>query len=308
MPNIEKGQQMIDADIQKAPTLYSPTEFLDKVEDLHEKGMPPGDSTGWSTLDKHYSVYPGLFTVVTGWPGSGKSEFVDALMLNLALKSDWKFAIFSFENQPVSFHLVKLLEKMSGKRFGEPKEGELFVNRIHEEDVQKLTAKLDSCMSFCKGFSGGFSLSDVLDSAQEYLSTFPDNKRGVIIDPWNELEHKRPHGQNETEYISHQLSMVRNWCRLNKVHVWIVAHPSKMRREDGKLPIPRPDMISGSQHWWNKADCALTIHRLHQKGEKAKNVDIHVQKIRFKHIGQIGKATLYYDVKTGRYNDPIDSY
>src|SRR5690348_17390430 len=37
--------------------------------------------------------------------------------------------------------------------------------------------------------------------------------------------------------------------RSNGVHVWLVAHPAKQKRgDDGKLPIPTPDMISGSQH------------------------------------------------------------
>jgi hypothetical protein len=40
-----------------------------------------------------------------------------------------------------------------------------------------------------------------------------------------------------------------------------VAHPQKVARENGKLPVPRPDMISGSQHWWNKADNAITVWR-----------------------------------------------
>jgi twinkle protein len=109
---------------------------------------------------------------------------------------------------------------------------------------------------------------------------------------------------SETEYVSKTLSYVRNWGRQHSVHVWIVAHPQKMRREDGgKLPIPRPDMISGSQHWWNKADCALTVWRdLEQTG--ASTVQIHVQKVRFKHIGRPGVVELAYDRVTGRYSEP----
>jgi twinkle protein len=56
----------------------------------------------------------GQFTVVTGWPGSGKSEWLDALLVNLT-KSGWKFAIFSPENQPTELHIAKLLEKIAGK-------------------------------------------------------------------------------------------------------------------------------------------------------------------------------------------------
>jgi hypothetical protein len=77
---------------------------------------------------------------------------------------------------------------------------------------------------------------------------------GQVMDPWNELEHWRPAGLSETEYVSQTLSYVRNWARTHGVHVFIVAHPRNEKRVDGKLPIAKLDMISGSQHWWNKAD------------------------------------------------------
>jgi twinkle protein len=115
------------------------------------------------------------------------------------------------------------------------------------------------------------------------LSKFPDSPRGVIIDPWNEIEHTRG-GMSETDYISKSLSTVRNWARLNNVHVWIVAHPAKQRREEGKLPVPRPDMISGSVHWWNKADNAIAVARDYDSEEDL--VDIYIQKVRFKHVGE----------------------
>ena len=299
MANADKGRKMIDAEMQKKPVLYSPLEALKKVDKLHRDGMPSGDQTGWPSLDKHYTVFPGLITIVTGWPSSGKSEFIDALVINLAEMSGWKFAMFSFENQPISYHIIKMIEKMSGKPFGPG-----YLDRIVNDELTELVDRLSQSFSFCSRASGNFSLKDVLDASQEYLKNFPESKRGVVIDPWNELEHNRPERLSETEYISKQLSMVRNWARLNNVHVWITAHPQKVVREKGKLPVPRPDMISGSQHWWNKSDCAICIDRAHSQGDKQKEVDIHIQKIRFKHIGKIGSIVLHYDRDTGEYIDP----
>jgi twinkle protein len=62
-------------------------------------------------------------------------------------------------------------------------------------------------------------------------------------------------------------------------------------------------MISGSQHWWNKADQCITVWRDYDAGTS--DVEIHVQKVRFKHHGKIGKATLEYDRVTGRYHEPL---
>ena len=112
---------------------------------------------------------------------------------------------------------------------------------------------------------------------------------------------RRPQGLSETEYVSKTLSYVRTgWT--NNVHVWIVAHPQKMHRENGKLPVPKPDMISGSQHWWNKADVAITVWR-NQEDHEDQNVDVHIHKVRFKHIGRPGVVSLRYDRITGRYHE-----
>lgn len=298
MADAAKGRAVLDAETAKRPVLSSPQTRQDALRALWREGMPSGDRTGWMSLDKHYTVAPGQFTVVTGWPGSGKSEWLDALLVNLT-RQGWKFAVFSPENQPIELHISKLLEKMAGKPFGHgPTE------RMSEDEITEWTDELGQSIAFMESPSDdALTVQDVIEVATPFLAQFPESKRGLVIDPWNELEHWRPPGLSETEYVSKTLSVVRNWARRNQIHVWIVAHPQKMRREDGKLPIPRPDMIAGSQHWWNKADCAITVWRDFDKLE-SQDVDVYVQKCRFKHIGRPGFVTLKYDRVTGRYYEP----
>jgi len=72
--------------------------------------------TDWPNLDKHYRVRPGELTAITGAPGSGKSQFIDALTMNLAERHGWKFALCSFEN-PAAHHIAKLAELHLDKPF-----------------------------------------------------------------------------------------------------------------------------------------------------------------------------------------------
>lgn len=284
--------------MSKWPEITCHAGLLPELEDLWHKGMPPGDKTGWPSVDKHYSVVPGQLTILTGWPGSGKSEWLDALLVHL-MHQDWKVAIFSPENQPLVLHAAKLLEKVSGKPFGRGPTERLTIKDIRELSVDLLGGRI----AFVRApDEGARTAQNVIDAAQPWLDNFVGKKRGLVIDPWNELEHWCPPGLSETLYISQQLSLVRNWARQNDVHVWIVAHPQKVRREDGKLPVPRPDMIAGSQHWWNKADCAITVWRDMENPEN-QTVDIHVQKVRFKHVGRPGVVSLRYDRVTGRYHE-----
>lgn len=286
-------------------------QFASLVSRLWDAGLPSGTSTGWPSLDHHYTVAPGQMTIVTGWPGSGKSEWLDAMLLNLAFQG-WRIAMYSPENRPEEVHVVKYLEKLVGKPF---RDGP--TPRMSKDEAKEAMDTLSGWFSFLVPSSDTdrhtFGLEDIMNAAElafRGMGAWKSkvNPAGLVIDPWNELEHQRPRHWSETEYISHVLTTVRSWARANKVHVWIVAHPQKLRRDDGgKLPIPRPDAISGSQHWWNKADNCVTVWRPlddHVAGNRS--VDIHVQKVRFKHIGTPGVVTLEYDRITGRYSEPSD--
>lgn len=300
MPDATKGAAYLDAEADKVPDIKSALDYRDRVSELWRRGLPPGDKTGWPGVDSLYTVCPGQLSIVTGWPGAGKSEWLDALMVNLTRQS-WKFAICSFENLPVEIHIAKLMEKLAGRPFGAGPTA-----RIAEDELTEYCDDLARNYRFITPKQGSISLRRVVETAEAYLLQDDGLKRGLVVDPYNELEHWRPAGISETEYVSEQLSFVRNWARANNVHVWIVAHPQKVPRENGKLPRPRPDMISGSQHWWNKADCAITIWRdPEQPGSPA--VDVIVQKIRFKHIGKPGVFTLNYEKVTGRYFEPLAS-
>ena len=93
------------------------------------------------------------------------------------------------------------------------------------------------------------------------------------------------------------------WARSANLHVWVVAHPAKIYKDTatGKRGVPTPYDIAGSAHWYNKADNIITVHRDQTAGNPL--VDIHVQKVRFKHIGKVGVIQLHYDKITGRYAD-----
>lgn len=298
MANVDRGLAYLDAAIESAPKLVDPAVLGERVAALWDSGLPSGYKTGWPSVDKHYTVAPGQLTILTGWPGSGKSEWLDALLVNLC-RQGWHIGMFSPENQPIELHASKWLEKITGKPFGRgPTE------RMTKDEAIACAAKLDGWMRFLEPpKDGGVSAMGVVKAFEPWLRA-QEGPCGLVIDPWNELEHWRPTNLSETEYVSQTLSSVRNWARSSNTHVWIVAHPQKMRREDGKLPIPRPDMISGSQHWWNKADAAITVWRDMEDLDK-QEIEVHVQKIRFKNIGRPGLIELRYDRVTGRYSEPI---
>lgn len=268
-----------------------------EVFDLYRAGgFPKGSSTGWASVDELYTVGTGQWTVITGTPNSGKSEWLDALMVNLAKREPWKFFIYSPENWPLAFHHAKIIEKYTGKPFNPgPTE------RIDEEELDAAEEWMRGKFHF--GKPDRPNLLNILDEAEHITSAAGTTwKTGVIVDPWNQLEHCRLPGQTMTDYVSETLTGVTDRVREYNIHFWLVAHPAKLRKDrDGKYPIPTPHDIADSAHFWNKSDCCITVWR--DQVEGSQDVDIHVQKCRWKHIGRIGLTTLLYNRVTGQYRE-----
>ena len=272
--------------------VVEPTSLTARIMERYHHAPARGLSTGWASVDDYYTVEPGQLTVVTGVPSSGKSEWLDALMLNLATEHAWSFAVCSPENAPVELHIEKLLEKVEGKpiRVG-PTE------RMSPKEVLRGLAFLQAHMRLIVP-EEALTIHGVLDRASVLVRRV--GIQGLIVDPFNEFDHTRDRGQTETEYIGQVLGAMKRWARKWGVHVWLVAHPQKLfRREDGSYPIPTPYDINGSANFRNKADNCITVWR--DEAILGSPVQIHVQKVRHKHIGKVGMAELQWDGRTGRY-------
>lgn len=276
--------------------IIHPSDVAFDVKRLHKAGgLPRGESTGFKALDPLYTVALGQWTVVSGWPGSGKSELLDAILVRLALDGKWKFVIYSPENWPLELHIAHIIEKYLGKPFNPGP-----TQRLNEDELDSALAWMDGKFIFAKPEQP--DMASILEEASKLVSSGGGWKLGVVVDPWNQLEHHRPRHLSETEYISQTLTWVIEWVRKANCHLWMVAHPTKLQRlKDGSLPIPTLHDISGGAHWWNKSDNGFCVHR--NQAEGSQEVEVHVQKVRFRHIGHAGLATLLYDRVTGRFHD-----
>jgi twinkle protein len=272
--------------------LHSILDYVDEVITLYRDGRKRGLSTGWVALDEFITIRPGELSVVTGVPGSGKSEFIDALTVNLASAYGWRFALCSFENPPAQ-HIAKLAEKYSGLPFWDGLTG-----RMSEVDLRRAIDWIADRFFLIRFDDEAPTIEVILEKARAAVMRY--GIRGLVIDPYNEIEHRRPANMNETEYVSQLLGKVKRFATNHALHVWFVAHPAKLQRESGgSRPIPTLYDIAGSANWVNKADLGLVIHRDPEKDST--RTDVLVRKVRFKSVGKIGSISLRWDRAIGRY-------
>ena len=277
--------------------LYSPGDMREAVLSLYDEGLKRGLSTGWGAVDEYYTVRTCEMTIITGIPGSGKSTWLDALTYNMNRQHGWKIAYCSPENWPVSRHVANIAEKHVKRSFIDTPYS--VIRRMSRAELESAISKMDGNFFFTQLSDNDMSIENILSVMQAAISRH--GVKGIVLDPWNELEHHRPANKNESEFVSEALGKIRRFARLNNVHVWIVAHPVKLKRnEDGTYPVPRLYDISGSAHFYNKADNGIAVYR-YKPG--IHTVQIHVQKVRFKEIGTLGSCELKFVYDSGTYEE-----
>lgn len=288
-----------DAEAWPVQGLYDANHFEKMVWDLYEKGIGRGESTGYASVDELYTIVPGQVTIVTGIPSSGKSEFIDQIMVNMASFSGWKFGICSFENEP-RLHIAKLIAKRVGRPFFKG-----YHERMTKHEYDAAFSFIQDHFSFVHQDDGGLAdLDSILDRLRVAVMRY--GIRGAVIDPYNFISRENRNA-SETEWISDMLTKVKAFAMGHGIHIWFVAHPTKLQRgADGRIPPPGGYDISGSAAWFAKADCGLTVHR--EKDEPLV-AQVHIWKCRFSWVGKQGQTNLLYDIGTTKYNElaPINN-
>jgi twinkle protein len=270
-------------------------DLAERIDRLYAEGLTPGEHPGSAALARHYTVKPGQWSVFSGVPGHGKSALLDWLLVGLAERAGWRFAVCSPENQPLERHAAQLIQIRARKPFGAGPRA-----RLSPEELAEARDWLARRFWFILPPDDEFTIDGILRRARAAVLRY--GVRGVVIDPWNEIEHSRPPSMTETEYIGQALTKIRNFARRHELHVWIVAHPTKLVKDrDGQYPVPTLYDISGTANWRNKADMGVVVWR--DPTDESAPTQVHVQKVRFRECGEVGMVPLYFDKATGRYSD-----
>lgn len=275
--------------------LYNVSDFQDTLVHYFNEGMKAGVPTGWENLDGLYSVMPGEFTVVTGVPNSGKSEWVSSLLLNLAKGENWKFAVFSPEHSKEE-HVVTLAEKVMEKS-ASPKTREMTA-----DELLNAASWIEKHFHFIStdDYAQTPNLDWILEMASVAVMRYGIN--GFVLDPWNQIETSKPTNISDTDFIGLCITKIMRWAKMHKVKAWVVVHPTKIRADkDGKTPVPSLYDIHGSANWVNMPDNGLVIYR---SEDVSSTTEIYVKKVRRKFVGKRGKCTLRFEVKIGKYTVP----
>jgi twinkle protein len=275
--------------------LYGEITIDDMYETLNDfffEGYPEGFACKVSdSFDEHLKFYPGQLTIVTGIPGSGKSEFVDWIMTGLAKHHSWNFGICSFECPP-EIHVTKLAEKITNKAFAFRSNHE---HRMSQSEFEKSLFMINSHFHFMNLSLIDITIDGIISKAEEFVKRYGIN--GFLFDPWNCIEAK----EDTTNYILQCLNKLINFLEKYKVHGFLVAHPTKLKKDlqTKKYVIPNLYDISGSAHFFNRTHNGISIYRDFETNQ----VDIYFQKVKWSWLGKLGYSSYSFNKDTRAYSE-----
>lgn len=202
-------------------------------------------------LEPHYNARLGDFVVVTGIPSMGKTAFVNDVCCHLVEMHRWPVAFASFEQAPQIDHR-RNLRTWHGRKL---------VRQMDRHEIEAADKWIDQWFSFIvpdedEDADLGWALERCATAVLRY------GAKVVVIDPWNEMDHIRPPDMSLTEYTGFAIKQFKKFAKKYAVHLIVVAHPAKQKKnDDGTFNIPSLYDISDSQHWFNKPDVGIVVHR-----------------------------------------------
>lgn len=239
-------------------------------------------------------VIPGTFSVITGYAGQGKTSVIMGIVSDI-LKQGHNVALASFETAVKPILQTKLRAFLMGCSDRD----------TETRDTRQVDAMLQEQLSIIAQQPGSDDDDMTLDECLELarIAVIRDGIKLLIIDPWNEIEHKARRDESETDYTGRAIRMMKRFARNYQVALWLVAHPRKPVMDGGSARAPTLYDISGSANFANKADFGVIVHR----PKKDTNlVDIHVTKVRMGLPGKMGTVRLDWDWQRSRYELPLD--
>tara|TARA_R110001632_G_scaffold71421_1_gene165687 strand:+ start:1322 stop:3037 length:1716 start_codon:yes stop_codon:yes gene_type:complete len=257
----------------------------EELKDFVKNGFKPGFQIGIENFDNIFSTYTGQFITVTGIPSSGKSDFVDQMVVGYNKNYNWKTAFASPENQPTFLHAHKLMRKVWQDMPS--------ASDIDNDKWNQVTEHVNDNFYFID--MDKYSLEAVLRKGAELVK-----RKGIkclVIDPFNKVRDINASSDDVNRYTLEYLQKIETFAKKYDVLVIVVAHPTKMYKDkDGKIEEPTMYNIKGGGEWYDASYHGLLVHRDYE----AKTVKAKVLKVKFQNLGENGaEAHFKWEYKSG---------
>lgn len=277
---------------------------------------------GLKNISERLGITKGFPTYIGAVPGSGKTEVLLEILLQLSELSGWKHVILTGETGKAEEIYAKLIHKHGRKPFmkvnrkGYPinnhqtdKESEDSFKWVSEHFLVIDAMKIDT--------SKPFRWDDLIEHVEGMLNLSDFKYDSLSIDPFYEIDREdKPQTDGQLRALFHK---VYHYCEEKDIVVFLTSHIVQMKRDvkllDGTYDRSEPTAFdfSGGQAWYQKGFNLVTIYRpnvlmdLGDKPPEENEVWVNIRKSKPDGTGQTGRVKLYFDYyNSNRYYELID--
>lgn len=281
-------------------------EIQQDLNNLREKGFQRGKSIGWDFDLLPYTVKLGSTTYIAASPGSGKTEIIKEIQINLSCLHNWNHVVFTPETGSIEEVYAEYCHSFVGKPY--------LKGKNHMDEAEKTHAEMfiDSHFIIVDPIDKDLNVKDFYKMITDIENDWDKTVHTTVLDPWNELEEvylPQDLGR-EDKYVSRVLGDIRKNARATNRHHFIVTHVRDQqlitREGVSYYPMPHAREFAGGQSWFRKANTMIIPWRppygLSDNDGKpytANELHFRIAKSKPKGVSRNGTYVLYLD--TDRY-------
>lgn len=281
----------------------------DSLHDILANGYQKGLSIGSRSFDDHFRFRTSELDMVVGGANQGKSWYLFWIMMVLAVKHGWKWAVYVPENSPPTEFYRTMIQMLTGKTFVRGRPDTL---KKHELDIATEWISEHFFMINFEDEETEVTFEVLLEKFRELV--FRKGIKGCLIDPINDLIAKKRPGENLEDYNLRQLGKMRKFKQRYDLKFILSMHPNseadravEMDNDNRRRPkVLELADASGGSVFKNRVDNGISVYRNFWYDDTRLTTEVHIKKIKFQEaVGLPTKReypiTLNYDNDIKRF-------
>lgn len=301
---IDINPDIYDESIRPQDVIYG-IDVKEKAMDLYNLGFAKVNGINVPEIDDKFKPKKGEVTLLTGIGNYGKSSFKRWYQVFRVVLYAEKFATFSPEDNPPEEYYHDLVEILLGCDCT-PRNQYRPSSDIYQRAYDFITEHFF------------YIYPKNSEPTPQYIKQvfleliIKEKVDGCDIDPFNQMTNNYQGYAGRDKYLEFVLTDFARFAVLNDVYFWVVAHPTKLpKQQDGNYPCPEVFDVADGAMWNNKMDNILVYHRpLAQTDPQNPMCEFHSKKIRRqKTVGKKGMVSFEMDFSARRYvflgGDPL---
>lgn len=293
---IDINSDIYDETIRPQDVIYG-IDVKERAMDLYNVGFANVNGINVPDIDDKFKPKKGEVTLLTGIGNYGKSSFKRWYQVFRVVSYGEKFATFSPEDNPPEEYYHDLVEILLGC--------DCTPRNPRRPNVDIYQRAYDFITEHFFYIYPKNSEPTPAYIKQVFLELIIKEKvDGCDIDPFNQMSNNYQGFAGRDKYLEFVLTDFARFAVLNDVYFWIVAHPTKLpKQQDGNYPCPEVFDVADGAMWNNKMDNILVYHRpLAQTDPQNPMCEFHSKKIRRqKTVGKKGMSSFEMNFPTRRY-------